>query len=123
MVNGGFIWTLTQKSTFPNEFCVETRVNGKVLQKNPIKAKKSKIGLTVSKWRPNNQILYRDKKIPAKNGKTTFPKEFFPKIWLIIEECKYNHIAEIKFQKSYSVTILGQKQICNSATNLLNYAN
>ena len=52
-----------------------------------------------------------------------FPKRIFPKIWLIIEECKCNYIAKIKLQKNYSVSILGQKQICNSATNLLKYAN
>ena len=72
-----------------------------------------------AKWK----FLLRDKNFPAQNWKTTFPKEFFLKIWHIIEECKYNNIAEIKLQKSYSVTILGQKQICNSATNLPKYAN
>ena len=30
-------------------------------------------------------------------GKITFPKEFFHEIWLIIEDCKYNYTAEIKF--------------------------
>ena len=32
-------------------------------------------------------------------GKTTFPKEFFLEIWLIIEDYKYNYTAEIKFEK------------------------
>ena len=57
-------------------------------------------------------------KFPIKNGKTTltFPKEFFLEIWLIIEDCKYNYTAEIKFEKkSYSVALLWGKQILNSA--------
>ena len=44
--------TLTQKSTFQNEFCNEMRTTDKVTQKNSNKAKKSKIGFTVTKWRP-----------------------------------------------------------------------
>ena len=38
-------------------------------------------------------------KISHKNGKITFPKEFFHKIWLMIGECKYNYNAEIKIEK------------------------
>ena len=56
-------------------------------------------------------------------GKTTFPKEFFLEIWLIIEDCKYNYTAEIKFEKSYSVELLWVKQILNSALKMLIYAN
>ena len=55
------------------------------------------------------------KKFPTKNGKTTFPKEFFLEIWLIFEDCKYNYTAEIKFEKSYSVALLWLKQILNNA--------
>ena len=62
-------------------------------------------------------------KFPTKNGKTTFPKEFFLEIWLIIEDCKNNYTAEIKFGKSYSVALLWEKQILNSALKMLNYAN
>ena len=29
-------------------------------------------------------------------GKTTFPKDFFHKIWLIIGDCRYNYIVEIQ---------------------------
>ena len=61
------------ESTFPNEFCAEMRATDKVIQQNPNtekKNQKSKIRYTVIKWRPENQI-------PTKNGKTTFPKEFF----------------------------------------------
>ena len=45
------------------------------------------------------QFLSRDVKFPTKNGKTTFPKEVFLEIWLIIEDCKYNYTAETKFGK------------------------
>ena len=40
-------------------------------------------------------------KFLTKNGKTTFPKEFFLEIWLILEDCKYNYTAEIKFGKKF----------------------
>ena len=68
-------------------------------------------------------MLVSRQKFPAKNWKTAFPKEFFNKIWLIIEEHKYIYIAEIKFEKSYSVTILGAKQILNFGAKMLIYAN
>ena len=97
---GGSLWTLTQKSTFPNEFGDEMRATDKVIHKNQNTAKKSKIGYTITKWRPKNQFpSISDKKFPTKNGKTTFPKEFFLEIWLLIEDCKYNYTAEIKFEK------------------------
>ena len=76
----------------------------------------------ITKWRPKYQFLSRDIKFPTKNGKTTFPKEFFLEIWLI-EDCKYNYTAEIKFEKSYSVALLWGKQILNSALKMLIYAN
>ena len=75
------------------------RATDKVIQKNQNTAKKSKIGYKITKWRPKNQFLSRDIKFPTKNGKTTFPKEFSLEIWLIIEDCKYNYTAEIKFGK------------------------
>ena len=96
---GVFLWTLTQKSTFPNEFGGEMRATDKVIQKNQNTAKKSKIGYTVTKWRPKNQFPSRDIKFPTQNGKTTFPKEFFLEIRLIIVNSKYNYTAEIKFEK------------------------
>ena len=120
----GSLWTLTQKSTFPNEFGGKMRATDKVIQKNQNTAKKkSKIGYTTTKWRPKNQFLSRNIKFPTKNGKTTFPKEFFLEIWLIIEDCKYNYTAEIKFGKSYSVALLWGKHIWNSALKMLIYAN
>ena len=100
------------------------RATDKLIQKNQNTAKKkSKIGYTITKWRPKNQFLSCDKKFPTKNGKNTFPKEFFLEIWLIIEDCKYSYIAEIKFAKSYSVALLWGKQILNSAQKMLIYAN
>ena len=99
------------------------RATDKVIQKNQYTAKKSKIRYTITKWRPNNQFPSCDKKFPTKNGKTTFPKEFFLEIWLIIEDCKYNYTAEIKFEKSYSVALLWGKQILKNAPKMLIYAN
>ena len=81
----------------------------KVIQKNQNTAKKSKIGYTITKWRPKNQYPSRDIKFATKNGKTTFPKEFFLEIWLIIEDCKYNYTAEIKFeQKLFGCAFMGK---------------
>ena len=67
--------------------------------------------------------ILRHKICEKKNGKTTFPKEFFLEIWLIIEDCKYNYTAEIKFGKIYSVALLCGKQILNSALKMLIYVN
>ena len=94
----------------------------KVIQKNQNTAKKLKIGFTITKWRPKKQFPFRDI-FPTKNWKTTFLKEFFLEIWLIIEDCKYNYTAEIKFEKSYSVVLLWGKQILNSSLKMLIYAN
>ena len=99
------------------------RSNDKVVQKNQNTAKKSKIGCTVTKWRPKSQFQTRDIKFPTKIGKTTFPKDFFHKIWLKVRYCKYNYIAEIKIVKSYLVAFLWQKQILNIALKMLIYAN
>ena len=94
----------------------------KVIQKNQNTAKKSKIGYTITKWRPKKQFLSRDIKFQTKNGKNTFPKEFLLEIWLIIVDCKYNYTAEIKFEKNYSVVLLWGKQILNSPLKMLIYA-
>ena len=74
-------------------------VTDKVIQKNQNTAKKSKIEYTITKKRPKNQFPSRDIKFPTKNGNSTFPKEFFLEIWLIIEDCKYNYTAEKRFEK------------------------
>ena len=99
------------------------RATDKEIQKNQNTAKKSKIRYPITKWRPKDQFPSRDIKFPTKNGKTTFPREFFLEIWLIIEDSKYNYTAEIKFGKSYSVALLWGKQILNSALKMLIYAN
>ena len=70
-----------------------------------------------------NLISNSQHKISHQNGKTTFPKEFFHKIWLISEGCKCNYIAERKIVKSYSVALLWGKQIVKSACKVLTYAN
>ena len=108
VVKGGSLWTLTQKSVFPNEFGGEMWDTDKVIQKNRNTVKKSKIGYKITKWRPKNQFPSRDIKFPTKNGKTTFPKEFFLEIWLIIEDCKYNYTAEIKFEKVIRLRSYGE---------------
>ena len=77
----------------------------------------------VAKKKNKKQFLSHDIKFLTKNGKTTFPKDFFLEIWLIIEDCKYNYTAELKFGKSYSVALLWGKQILNSTLKMLIYAN
>ena len=124
VVKGGPKWTLTQKSTFPNEFGNEIWATDKVIQKNQNTVKKSKNGYTITKWRPKNQFPSRNIKFPTKNGKPLSRRNFSLKNWLIIiEDCKYSHTAEIKFELSYSVALLWGKQILNSALKMLIYAN
>ena len=91
--------------------------------KEPKYSKKIENRIYNYKMAAKNQFPSRIKKLPTKNGKTTFPKEFFLEIWLIIENCKYNYTAEIKFEKSYSVALLWGKQILNNAQKMLIYAN
>ena len=110
VVKGGSLWTLCQKSTFPNEFGDEMRATDKVIQKNQNTAKKLKIGYTITKWRPKNQFLSHDIKFLTKNGKITFPKEFFLEIWLIIEDCKYHYTAEIKLGKIILLRFYGENK-------------
>ena len=40
-----------------------------------------------------------DIKFPTKNWKPLFRRIFLNKIWLIIANCKYNYIGEIKIAK------------------------
>ena len=75
---GGSLWTLTQKSTFPNEFGGEMRATDKVIQKNQNTAKKSKIGYTITKWRPKKQFLFRKHKISDQKWENHFPEGIFP---------------------------------------------
>ena len=96
------------------------RATDKVIQKNQNTAKKKKIENRIYNYKmaakktkqqqqQQQQFPSRNIKFSTKNGKTTFPKEFFLEIWLIIEDCKYNYTAEIKFEKSYSVELLWGK--------------
>ena len=97
------------------------QVTDKVIQKNQNTANKSKIGYTITKWRPKKQFLSRDIEFPTQNGKTTFPKEFFLEIWLIIEDCKYNYTAEIKFgKKLFGCAFMGKTNFeqCPKNANL-----
>ena len=56
-------------------------------------------------------------------GKTTFPKEFFLEIWLIIEDCKYNYNAEIKFEKKlFGCAFMGKTNF-EHRPKMLIYAN
>ena len=42
-------------------------------------------------------------------GKPLSRRNFFLEIWLIIEDCKYNYTAEIKFGKNYAVALFMEK--------------
>ena len=61
LVVKGSLWTLTQESTFPNEFGGEMRATDEVIQKNQNTAKKSKIGYTMTKWRPKSNFYFGTK--------------------------------------------------------------
>ena len=94
------------------------RATDKVIQKNQNTAKKMKIGYTITKWRPKKQFPSCDIKFPTKNGKTTFPKEFFLEIWLILKDCKYNYTAEIKFEKKlFGCTFMGKTNFEHRSKN------
>ena len=108
---GGFLGTPLKKTSFRYEFYVESLVNDKACNKDQNTEKNLKIGWTVSKWRPKNRFLCRVKNFPAKISKTVFPKEFSHENLLKVAHCKYNYIAKIKLEKSYSVSILWAKQI------------
>ena len=76
---GGSLWTLTQKSTFPNEFGGEMWATDKVIQKNQNTAKKSKIGIyAITKWRPKNPISISRHKISDQKKENHFPEGIFP---------------------------------------------
>ena len=74
---GGSLGTLTQKSTFLNEFCAEMLATDKVIQKNQNIAKKSKIGHMVTKWRPK-KILNSRHIISHQKWENHFPEGIFP---------------------------------------------
>ena len=76
-----------------------------------------------AKKKKKKKVPSRDIKFPTKNGKTTFPKEFFLEIWLIIEDCKYNYTAEIKFEKKLFGCVFKGKTNVEHRLNMLIYAN
>ena len=94
----GSLWTLIQKSTFPNEFGGEMRATDKVIQKNQNTEKNWKLDIQLQNGGGGTISISRHK-ISDQKWEITFPKEFFLEIWLIIEDCKYNYTAEIKFEK------------------------
>ena len=55
------------------------------------------------KMAAKKRIYVSQKGHVTKIWKITFPKEFFIKIWLQVEEHEYIFIFEIKFEKNYSV--------------------
>ena len=71
----------------------------KVIQKNQNTAKKLKIGYTITKWRKNNNNNNNNDNNNKQTNKQTNKKSISIEIWLIIEVCKYNYTAEIKFEK------------------------
>ena len=87
----------TNKQT-KKQITAKTKTKNKTKQKKN-KTKTNKIGYTITKWWTKNQFPSHDIKFLTKNRKTTFPKEFFLEIWLIIENCKYNYTAVIKLKK------------------------
>ena len=71
-----------------------------------------------------NLISNSQHKISRLKWETTFPIEFFHKIWSVIGDCKYNYIAEIKIaKKKYSVALSWDEQILKKARKMLIYAN
>ena len=119
-----YLWTLTQKRTFTSEFSREMRATDKVIKKNQNTAKNRKSDIQLQNMAAKKPISISRQKISDQNGKNTFSKEFFFEIWLLIEDCKYNYTAEIKFEKKkYSVALLWGKQILNSALKMVIYAN
>ena len=55
--------------------------------------------MSVSKFRPKNEFSFRENSHVIKIWTTTFPKEFFNKIWLKVREHEYIYIFEIKLEK------------------------
>ena len=80
------------------------RATDKVIQTNQNTAKNQKWKIQLQNGGQKTISISR-----PKMGKTTFPKEFFLEIWLIIEDCKYNYTAEIKFEtKLFGCAFMGK---------------
>ena len=77
LVPKGVIWNPTpEKTTFPPEFCNEICTIYVRVIKNHKSAKNFLKCCTVSKWRPNNQFLFRDFDF-GQILKNHFPKRIF----------------------------------------------
>ena len=74
VVGGGSLWTLTQKSTFPNEFGGEMQATDKVIQKNQNTAKKSKYNYKMAAKKP---ISISRHKISEQKWENHFPEGIF----------------------------------------------
>ena len=64
------------------------------------------------KMAAKNELSFRKKSHVTKIWKTTFPNEFFNKIWLKVKEHEYIHIFKIKFEKK-SFENGGQNKFCD----------
>ena len=78
------------------------------------KNKNQKSDIQLQNGDQETQFPSRDINFSIRNGKTTFPKEFFLEFWLIIEDCKYNYTTEIKFEKKkklFGFTFMGKTNL------------
>ena len=78
VVKGGSLWTLTQKSTFPNELGGEMRATDKVIQKNQNTAKKIENQIYNYKMAAKKPILISRHKISDQKWENHFPEGIFP---------------------------------------------
>ena len=72
---GGSLWTLTQKSTFPNEFGGEMQATDKVIQKNQNSAKNRIYNYKTAAKKP---ISISRHKISDQKWENHFPEGIFP---------------------------------------------
>ena len=75
---GGSLWTLTQKSTFPNEFGGEMQAADKVIQKNQNTAKKIENRIYNYKMAAKKTISISRHKISDQKWENHFPEGIFP---------------------------------------------
>ena len=114
VVKGGPLCTQHQKHTLPDNFCVQIRVKNKQKQQTNKQAKQNKCSKKIEnrtfdfKMAAKKHLKFCDINFPIKNLKTILPKEFFHKIWLLNNKCKYNCIAKIKFEKTNIGYVLGK---------------
>ena len=75
---GGALWTLTQKSTFPNVFGDEMRATDKVIQKNQNTAKKIENHIYNYKLAAKKPISTSRHKISDQKRENHLPEGIFP---------------------------------------------